>query len=93
MRRYGRPIVCTEFMARPNGSRFEPMLGTMKEQKVGAYCWGFVAGKSQTIYPWDSWQKPYQGEPPVWFHDIFRPDGTPYDPEEVAYIKSHTGRR
>jgi hypothetical protein len=92
LKRYGRPILCTEFMARPNGSRFDPMLGYLKEQKVGAYCWGFVAGKTQTIYPWDSWQKPYSAEPPVWFHDIFRPDGTPYDPKEVAYIKSLTGK-
>jgi hypothetical protein len=65
----------------------------MKEQKVGAYNWGFVAGKTQTIYPWDSWQKTYTAEPPVWFHDIFRPDGTPYIPAEVEYIKKLTGRR
>jgi hypothetical protein len=92
LKRFGRPILCTEFMARPNGSRFDPMLGYLKAQKVGAYCWGFVAGKSQTIYPWDSWQKTYTTEPPVWFHDIFRADGTPYDPKEVAYIRSLTGK-
>jgi hypothetical protein len=57
LRRFGRPLLCTEFMARPNGSTFEPHLGWMKEQKIAAYCWGFVAGKSQTIYPWDSWKK------------------------------------
>jgi hypothetical protein len=26
----------------------------------------------------------------VWFHDIFRTDGTAYRPEEVAYIKKVT---
>jgi hypothetical protein len=92
LRRYGRPIICTEYMARPQGSTFDPTLAYYKEQKVGAYNWGFVAGKSNTIYPWDSWKKPYASEPPVWFHDIFRADGTAYRPEEVAYIKKVTGK-
>ena len=42
-------------------------------------------------YPWDSWHKQYTAEPPVWFHDIFRADGSAYRPEEVAYIKRITG--
>jgi hypothetical protein len=90
LRRYNRPLLCTEFMARPLGSRFDPVLGYFKEQKVGAYCWGFVNGKTQTIYPWDSWTKTYTSEPTPWFHDILRRDGTPYDTNEVAYIKSLT---
>jgi hypothetical protein len=77
-------------MARPQGSTFDPILGYFKEQKVGAYNWGFVSGKSQTIYAWDSWKKEYTAEPPVWFHDIFRADGKPYRPEEVEYIKKIT---
>jgi hypothetical protein len=92
LQRYGRPIICTEYMARPMGSRFDPVLGYFKEQHVGAYNWGFVSGKTQTIYPWDSWTKTYTAEPPVWFHDIFRPDGTPYDVKETDYIKSLTGK-
>jgi Glycosyl hydrolase family 10 len=92
LRRYGRPLLCTEFMARGNGSTFDPHLAFLREQRVAAYCWGFVAGKSQTIYPWDSWRKAYTAEPRVWFHDIFRPDGTPYDPKEVAYIKRVTAK-
>ena len=93
LRRYGRPLICTEYMARPNGSTFDPVLAYFKEERIGAYNWGFVAGKSQTIYPWDSWQKPYSAEPKVWFHDVFRKDGTPYDPAEVAYIRTVTGAR
>lgn len=91
LRRYGRPILCTEYMARPVGSRFEPLLAHMKEQKVAAYNWGFVAGKTQTQYPWDTWQKKYAAEPRVWFHEIFRADGTPYDLREVEYIRHVTG--
>ena len=91
LRLYNRPIVCTEFMARPNGSTFDPVLGWLKKEHIGAYCWGFVAGKTNTIYAWDTWKKPAPSEPKVWFHDIFRPDGTPFDATEVAYIKSVTG--
>ena len=88
---YGRPLLCTEFMARPNKSTFEPHLGIMKERKVAAYCWGFINGKSQTIYPWDSWKKAYAAPPPVWFHDVLQPDGTPFSQDEVAFIRRVTG--
>ncbi len=87
----GRPLTCTEYMARPIGSKFDGDLGYFHEGNIGAYNWGFVDGKSQTIYPWDSWQKAYDKEPPVWFHDIFRRDGTPYIPAEVEYIRKVTG--
>jgi hypothetical protein len=93
LRRLGRPVVCTEYMARPRGSTFETVLPFFKEQRVDAINWGFVSGKSQTIYPWDSWEHAYPSEPPVWFHDIFRPDGTPYRQSEVALIRSLTARR
>jgi hypothetical protein len=87
---FHRPIICTEYMARPNGSTFDPILGYLKTIGVGAYNWGFVSGKTQTIYPWDSWSKNYQAEPLVWFHDIFRTNGIPYSSSEVQYIRSVT---
>ena len=92
MRRYGRPLLCTEYMARPH-STFDPILGYLKEQKVAAYNWGFVAGKTNTVYPWDSWRKAHTAEPKVWFHDIFRADGTPFDAREVAAIRKITRGR
>jgi Cellulase (glycosyl hydrolase family 5) len=91
LRRYNRPVICTEYMARPRGSTFASILPVLKKEHVGAYNWGFVNGKSQTIYPWDSWEKPYTAEPPVWFHDIFRSDGAPYDPKEADFIRQLTG--
>lgn len=90
LRRFHRPIICTEYMARPMGSTFMAILPILKAEKVGAYNWGFVSGKTQTIYPWDSWEKTYSGEPPVWFHDIFRNDGAPYDRRETEFIKQVT---
>ncbi len=93
LKRYGRPLLCTEYMARPAGSRFDPILGYLKSEHVAAFNWGFVAGKTQTIYPWNSWEKPYANEPSVWFHDIFHPEGSPYNVTEVEYIRTVTGRR
>lgn len=92
LKRYNRPILCTEYMARPMGSTFDPVLGYLKSEKVAAYNWGFVAGKTNTIYAWDTWKTPAEHEPKVWFHDIFRADGTPFDPKEVEYIRKVTGK-
>jgi hypothetical protein len=89
---FNRPILCTEYMARPNGSTFQGTLPVAKKYKVAAYNWGFVAGKTQTWLPWDSWQNPYTDrEPAVWFHEIFQKDGTPYRQEEVAFIREIVG--
>jgi hypothetical protein len=86
---YGRPIICTEYMARGNGSTFQSSLPILQKHRVGAINWGLVQGKAQTHLPWDSWRRPYVGrEPAVWFHEVFKNDGTPYDPKETALIKS-----
>jgi hypothetical protein len=93
LQKFGRPLICTEYMARPAGSTFEGSLPIAKAENVGMMNWGFVSGKSNTIYPWDSWQKQYTAEPPVWFHDIFRENGQPYIPAETAFIKKMTGKK
>ncbi|CCD91845.1 conserved exported hypothetical protein [Bradyrhizobium sp. ORS 375] len=83
-----RPILCTEYMARPRGSTFEGILPIAARHHVGAINWGFANGMTQTHLPWDSWQTPYVGrEPPVWFHDIFRSDGRAYRERETAFIR------
>lgn len=92
LQRYDRPILCTEYMARGNHSTFEGVLPVAKKYNVGAYNWGLVDGKSQTIYPWDSWKKAYTKEPDLWFHDIFRKDGTPYKKTETGLIRQLTGK-
>jgi hypothetical protein len=90
---YGRPLLCTEYMARGNGSTFQGVMPVAKRYGVAVYNWGFAAGKTQTHLPWDSWRKPYDGrEPAVWFHEIFHGDGTPYRLEEVEFIRRMTGR-
>nr|WP_165701237.1 sulfatase-like hydrolase/transferase [Crateriforma conspicua] len=83
----GRPLLCTEYMARGNNSTFAGVLPILNELKVGAYNWGFVNGRSQTIYPWDSWQAAYTSIPDPWFHDIFHTDGRAYDSAETDLIR------
>ena len=83
----GRPLFCTEYMARPQESRFETILPFLKDHNVAAYNWGFIEGKSQTNFPWDSWAKPYPGQPPEWFHDVLHADGTPYRPAETDFLR------
>jgi hypothetical protein len=88
----GRPIICTEYLARPLGSTVEGILPIAKRHNVGALNWGFVAGKTQTYLPWDSWDHPYTAPQKVWFSDLIRPDGTPYQPTEIQTIRNLTGR-
>jgi hypothetical protein len=83
----GRPILCTEYMARPMGSTIESILPIAKRHNVGAINWGLVAGKTQTYFPWDSWDHPYAAVPKVWFHDLLRPDGTPFQGNEPQTIR------
>ena len=93
LRRYGRPLLCTEYMARPMGSTFAALLPFFKEQKIAAYNWGFVAGRTNTIHGWGTWDEPDAGEPAIWFHDVLRPDGTPYDPAETDLIRRLAAER
>lgn len=92
LQRYKRPLLCTEYMSRGNGSTFEGSMPVAKKYKVAAYNWGLVSGKSQTIFPWDSWQIKYTAEPALWFHDIFRFNGTPFKQAETDLIKSLMGK-
>ncbi|MBI3478703.1 MAG: cellulase family glycosylhydrolase [Acidobacteria bacterium] len=91
LKKYNRPVICTEYMARSVGSTFDGVLPIAKQEHVGAINWGFVAGKTQTYFPWESWEHPYvQNQPPVWFHEVLRPDGTPYRQSEVDLIRTLT---
>lgn len=105
--RDGRPTIVTEWLARTKGSTVEQCLPVMKKHRVGAINWGFVSGKTGTIWPWTSRKRrdpqaerqngnivmPGQQfpEPELWFHDLLRRDGSPFDPQEVALFKSLTG--
>lgn len=89
LKTHGKPMICTEYMARTRGSLFASSLPLLKEKNVGAINWGLVAGKSNTIYAWNT-PIPDGSEPKVWFHDVFRKDGSPFSKEEVDLIKKLT---
>jgi Cellulase (glycosyl hydrolase family 5) len=91
---YGRPVLCTEYMARTVGSTFQAILPVAKPMRIAVYNWGLVAGKTQTYLPYDSWRNPYlDRQPRVWHHDIFHPDGSPYNPLETDFIQRMTDRK
>ncbi|MFP5439713.1 MAG: cellulase family glycosylhydrolase [Bacteroidia bacterium] len=85
-----RPLICTEYMARTKNNSFYNHMALMKKENIGALNWGLVAGKTNTIYAWDT---PIESgaQPDIWFHDIFKPDGTPYRQDEVNVIKKING--
>lgn len=87
-----RPTLCTEYMARTLDCTVEGILPIAKRRNVGAYTWGLVAGKTQTYFPWDSWDHAYGGPPPVWFHDLLEADGRPYRDGEIDTVRKLTGR-
>lgn len=86
----GRPILCTEFLARSLGSTVETILPIAKRRNVGAFNWGLVSGKTQTNLPWDSWDHPDLTPPEPWFHDLLRADGRPYRDNEIQSIRALT---
>jgi len=89
LEQYGRPLICTEYMARGNGSTIDGVLPLAKKLDIGMINWGFVDGKEQTRYPWDSWERPYTlQQPTLWFHDVLHTDGTPYRQREVDILRA-----
>lgn len=92
LKHYDRPLLCTEYMARGNGSTFDGSLPVGKKFNVAMINWGFVDGRTQTRLPWDSWQRPYTlKEPAIWFHEVLRADGTPYRETEARLIRRLAG--
>lgn len=45
----GRPVICTEYMARPQNSTFEPHMQIMRDANVIAINWGLVSGGYSVI--------------------------------------------
>ena len=89
LRGHDRPLICTEWLARGNGSNVDTILPIARRENIGMINWGFVDGAIQTRVPWDSWQRPYtMQEPTLWFHDLLKADGTPYRAREVEIFRS-----
>ncbi len=93
LKKLGRPIVNTEWLARCMHNNVQEMFPLFFIERIGCYCWGFVAGKYQTYEPWNSVWDRYEKNPDIdydftkWFHDLYRPSLHPYDPREIEIIK------
>ncbi|MET0181120.1 MAG: 1,4-beta-xylanase [Novosphingobium sp.] len=90
---FGRPLLCTEYMARSAGSTFQGVLPHAKAQRVGAFSWGLVSGRTQTHLAWDTAENHHiqLGAKP-WFHDILHPDGRPFCALEAEFLRQITGK-
>lgn len=88
LKSYGRPVICTEWMARHHSSLFQTHLPFFKREEIGCYCWGLVNGKTQTHLPWES-RKGATG-PDLWFHDLFDANCKPYREKEIEIIREYT---
>lgn len=86
--RHGRPVLCTEWMARPLGSRVETHLPLFKQEGVSCFCWGLVAGRTQTIHGWRD--PPGTPAPKLWHHDLLHADGSAFDDREIEIFKRLT---
>ena len=83
--KYGRPVICTEWLRRGVGNTFAAVLPIFAEHNTGWYNWGLVAGRTQTYMPWGS--KKGDPMPKIWQHDMFHPDGRPCDRKEIELIR------
>jgi hypothetical protein len=88
LKNYRRPLLCTEYIAREYENTFQNVLPIFGDNKIGAYNWGLVSGKTNTIYPWKSWDSTYTSPPMKWHHDIFYQNGKPFSTEETEFIKN-----
>ncbi|RSK48450.1 cellulase family glycosylhydrolase [Hymenobacter rigui] len=91
LKTHNRPLICTEYMARPRNSRFVNIMPLLRKYNIGAINWGLVDGKTNTKYQWDVPVKD-GGEPGEWFHEVFRKDGTAYHQDEADFIRKMNGK-
>ena len=91
LKKYGRPMICTEWLHRPAFNTFANHLPLYLRECAGAYNWGLVAGKTQTYLSWDTIRGEPDGAPALWQHDVFHPNGEPYDPDEIAMLREING--
>jgi hypothetical protein len=87
LKRHNRPLLCTEWLHRPSGSRFETHMPLYKRENIGIYNWGLVNGRTQTNLSWSTMDGKPDASPEIWQHDIFYPGGAPYDQNEINIIR------
>jgi hypothetical protein len=78
-------------MHRITGNTVQNIFPLFYLERIGCYNWGLVQGFSQTFEPWGHYfaaqEKGVDWDLTRWQHDLFRFNGHPYDPKEIALIK------
>jgi len=91
LRKAGRPLLCTEWLARGLGSIVATHLPYLREERIGCFHWGLVNGRTQTHLPWPVIANAVPKG--LWHHDLFHADGTPYDAAEIEIFRTHLQSR
>jgi hypothetical protein len=88
---YGRPVICTEWLARQLGNTVPEILPLLKENKVGCYHWGLVNGRTQTHFHWGSKTDNPKSTP--WQHDLMHNDGSTYNQLDWDCFKKYSEQK
>jgi hypothetical protein len=83
-RAWKRPMLCTEWLARPFKNTVENVLPFFSRYRIGWYTWELVQS-GRWLHPWN-WPLT-SPEPKNWFHGLVYPDGSPYSTEEILAIR------
>lgn len=90
---YERPLFNTEWLHRIWHNDVEHFFPYFRKNKIAAFNWGFVRGKSQTNEPWEWLFNEYHlghgkdWDFTKWQHDLIRSNLEPYDFKEYEIIK------
>lgn len=90
-REEGRPMLCTEWMARAVGSCIDDQLDLFKSRDAGCFQWGLVQGRTQTHLPWPEDLVAAHGgsaDRTIWFHDLLTRAGAPYCASETEKVRA-----
>jgi len=87
---FNRPLLCTEWLHRPNNNHVSSHLPLFKDYKIGIYNWGLVQGRTQTNLSWSTMNGEPDPDPVIWQHDFYTPEHIPYCADEIVLLKSFT---
>jgi hypothetical protein len=86
LRRYQRPMICSDWLMRQQGNNFETILPLFSLNRVGWFNRGLVHGKTQQWIQRDDRRSKTDDQ--VWQHDVLRANGDAYDPKEINLIQA-----
>lgn len=86
LRRFDRPVICSDWLMRQQDSTFEKLLPLFSVNRVGWFNRGLVRGKTQQWIQQKQYRSAADAE--VWQQDVLNEDGEAYSDKEVELIQS-----